>query len=172
MAEQAETHRTGLSLPERRRHRDRRLHDPLPVPPHARVRYVDRLSKADLFSHYHELLGHDLVEPDIIADGETLTGIPDASQDFVIANHFIEHTEDPIRTLKTFLRILRKDGIIYMAVPEKNFSFDKDRKITTFGHLVVDHEEGTQASRAEHFIDVVPSARNAPKNGYSSGQRN
>lgn len=35
--------------------------------------------------------------------------------DFVIANHFLEHSEDPILTIKNMLRIVRPDGIIYLS---------------------------------------------------------
>ena len=34
-----------------------------------------------------------------IDDGERLGKIADASQDFVIANHFLEHCQDPILAL-------------------------------------------------------------------------
>src|SRR5690349_4069177 len=69
------------------------LHKPLPLPSGAAVRYVDRMSVRDLRSHYPELAGWKLVEPHIIDNGETLATVPDNSVDFVIANHFIEHTE-------------------------------------------------------------------------------
>ena len=68
-------------------------------PDGAHARYVDRYSREDLRREYPELRTHDLVEVDVVDDGETLATVADASADFVIANHFIEHTEDPIRTL-------------------------------------------------------------------------
>ena len=107
------------------------LHHPLPVPRSVQVRYVDRLSVADLRSHYPELASLPLVPLDLIDDGETLTMVPDGSQDFVIANHFLEHCEDPIKTLGTFFRVLRPGGILYLAVPEKHHTFDRDRPVTT-----------------------------------------
>ena len=131
------------------------LHEPLSLPAGVEVKYVDRLSRGDLYKHYPELGSYDLIEPDIISDGETLSEFDDHSVDFIIANHFIEHTQDPISTLQAFLRVLRTKGVIFMAVPDKRWSFDKDREVTTFSHLVRDHEEGPQISRNEHYVEWV-----------------
>ena len=57
------------------------LHDPLPLPRSARVRYVDRLSVSELRAHYPELEQEPLVRVDIIHDGQRLTKIADASID-------------------------------------------------------------------------------------------
>ena len=111
------------------------LHQPLPVPDRAHVAYVDRLPLNELRRHYPELDGYDLVEPDILDDGESLGSLADGSQDFVIANHFIEHTQDPLGTIANHLRVLRPGGILYMAVPDKRFTFDRDRPPTTIDHL-------------------------------------
>jgi predicted SAM-dependent methyltransferase len=139
------------------------LHEPLTVPTHVHVKYVDRMSRADLYKHYPELGSYNLIEPDIICNGEALGEIGDASIDFVIANHFIEHAEDPIATLETFLRVLRPDGIIFMAVPDKHWSFDKDREITDFSHLQRDHEAGPQTSRHQHFVEWARLVEKCPE---------
>jgi SAM-dependent methyltransferase len=127
------------------------LHSPLPVPPTAHVTYVDRMTVADLRQQYPELKDHALTEPDIITNGEQLTGIADDSQDFVIASHFLEHCQDPIGALASMLRVTRANGIIYLAVPDKRYTFDRSRPLTPFAHLVRDHTEGPAASREAHF---------------------
>ncbi len=129
------------------------LHSPLPVPEGVVVRYVDRFPAAKLREHYPELHNLPLVDPDIVDDGQILSTVADATQDFVIANHFIEHCEDPIRTVGNFLRVLRPGGVLYLAIPDKTQTFDKDRPITPFEHLMVDYEQGPAASRREHFMD-------------------
>jgi predicted SAM-dependent methyltransferase len=129
------------------------LHMPLPVGPDATVSYVDRLSMKDLRQHYPELRRLPLVEPDIIADGQTLTGIENATQDFVIANHFLEHAEDPIGTIRHFARVLRPGGILFIALPDKRFTFDQKRPETSNDHLQLDHERGPQASRQQHYVE-------------------
>jgi predicted SAM-dependent methyltransferase len=127
------------------------LHLPLAVPPTTKVRYVDRMSAPDLRTHYPELNAVNLVEVDIIDNGEELNTIAAASQDFVIANHFLEHCQDPIATVQNLLRVLKVGGILYLAVPDKRYTFDRDREVTTIAHLLRDHAEGPAWSKRHHF---------------------
>ena len=127
------------------------LHNPLPVSQHARVRYVDRMTTPDLRRQYPELDGKPLVEVDVVDDGERLANVPDASLDFVIANHFLEHCQDPIAALGTMFRVVRPGGIVYLAIPDKRFTFDVDREVTSTEHLLEDHRKGPEGSRQEHF---------------------
>jgi predicted SAM-dependent methyltransferase len=131
------------------------LHAPLWVPPGASVRYVDRLSVPDLRRHYPELNPLPLVKVDIVDNGETLASIAPGSQDFLIANHFLEHTQDPIGTLKRHLTVLRPGGILYLAVPDKRWTFDVKRPETTLGHLIDDHERGPEISYDSHVREYA-----------------
>jgi predicted SAM-dependent methyltransferase len=131
------------------------LHNPLKVPRAVNVRYVDRMTVAELRKQYPELASKELVEADIIDDGEKLSTIEDGTQNFVIANHFLEHCEDPIHALSNLVRVLRKDGILYMCVPDKRYTFDIDRPVTPFDHIVKDHAEGPGWSRNLHLDEWV-----------------
>lgn len=127
------------------------LHMPLGVPRSAKVKYVDRLSVADLRKQYPELADKELVKVDILADGEKLESVQDSSQDFVIANHFIEHCQNPIGALINMFRVLKSGGVLYLAIPDKRDSFDRDRPVTTLEHLFRDYEEGPAWSKRQHF---------------------
>ena len=127
------------------------LHSPLGVPPGVGVRYVDRMPVTLLRRHYPELAGLPLVEIDVMDDGERLATVPDESQDFVVANHLLEHTGDPIGTLANWLRVLKPGGVIYLAVPDKRFTFDIEREPTAVEHMVEDFERGAENSRRQHF---------------------
>ncbi len=127
------------------------LHYPLWTGPRANVRYVDRFDVAGLRFQYPELNDVDLVQIDIVDDGETLASIEDGTLDFIIANHMLEHTENPLGTLRNHLRKVRDGGILYYAVPDKRHSFDVDRPLTTFEHLVRDDREGPAGSRRAHL---------------------
>ena len=145
------------------------LHSPLPLPPDATVRYVDRMDCTGLRNHYPELAAETLVEVDIVDDGETLSSQQDSSVDFVIANHFIEHTQDPLGTLANHLRVLRPGGVLYLAVPHRRRTFDADRRPVSLEHIVRDHREGPDWSRALHqeewarLVDKVPAAEVAAR---------
>lgn len=127
------------------------LHQPLAVPAHAHVRYVDRMTSAQLRSEYPELADWDLTEVDVVDDGEKLATIAPESQDFIVANHFLEHTENPIGTIETHLGKLKPGGVLFYAVPDKRFTFDFRRETTPIEHMVADAEEGPERSRPEHY---------------------
>jgi SAM-dependent methyltransferase len=127
------------------------LQAPLQVPPGTSVKYVDVLPAEQLRLAFPELEG--IVDIDVIDNGERLEKFADGSQQFVIANHVLEHCEDPIGAMKNFFRVLRKGGILYMAIPDKRYTFDRDRRLTPLGHLVTDHEAGPDASLREHYRD-------------------
>lgn len=131
------------------------LDNPMPVSAGVKVRYVDRMIKEDLLRQYPELAGKKLVSIDIVADGEILEGIGNASQDFIIANHFLEHCEDTVGTLKNFLRVLKSGGILFLSLPDKRFTFDRERVETSYNHLLQDHREGPKGSRHDHFLEWV-----------------
>jgi SAM-dependent methyltransferase len=127
------------------------LHMPLRVPRSAKVKYVDRFSADDLRKHYPELNDKEIVNVDIVTDGERLDAIEDSTQDFVIANHFIEHCQNPIGAVVNMLRVLKLGGVLYLAIPDKRCSFDADRPSTSLDHLMRDYEEGPDWSRRQHF---------------------
>lgn len=129
------------------------LHNPLRVPASVRVRYVDAWTGDELRAQYPELAAERIVEADIVDDGTRLESVADGSQDFVIASHFLEHTEDPIGALATMLRVTRPGGIVYLAVPDKRHTFDRARPLTTLEHLRRDHEDGGEGSRAAHYAE-------------------
>lgn len=127
------------------------LHSPLKIPVEAKVQYLDRMSAAKLKQTYPELAECELVEVDIIDDGETVSSILDNSLDFIIANHMIEHCQNPIFSIENWLRVLKPGGTLYIAVPDKRYTFDYDRPVTSLEHLVRDYTEGTKWSRDSHF---------------------
>jgi predicted SAM-dependent methyltransferase len=139
------------------------LNLPLWMPRGASVRYVDRKPLEGLRAEYPEWAAWDIVAPDIVADGETLAGIPDGSADFVVANHFLEHTEDPIGTLAAHLRVLRPGGVGFYAVPDKRFTFDVRRPVTSVAHVAADHREGPERSRSQHFLEWTRLVSEVPE---------
>jgi predicted SAM-dependent methyltransferase len=127
------------------------LHQPLSVPASARVKYVDRMAVAELRRQYEPIAHEPFVETDIIDDGEQLTTIGDSTQDFVIANHFLEHCQNPIQTFQNLFRVLKPSGVLYLAVPDKRFTFDVARPCTTIEHIMRDFSEGPEWSKHQHF---------------------
>lgn len=138
------------------------LGNPLSVPRNARVRYVDRFDRDGLIEQYPDSSPELLVPVDIVDDGQTLSTQAAGSADFIIANHLIEHTENPLATLENFARVLRPGGILYMAVPDRHRTFDVDRPPTTIEHIARDYDEGPSWSRQSHLEEWATLVERAP----------
>jgi predicted SAM-dependent methyltransferase len=137
------------------------LHFPLRLPPGVKVRYVDKRTKKENEDTFPELAGKNIVETDWIGDGQWLEGMADESQDFVIANHMLEHCVNPLKTLEHFLRVLRTGGRLFIALPDKRFTFDVKRPITPFDHVLRDYRINREVEDREmyeeyrNFVDVA-----------------
>lgn len=125
------------------------------IVPHLKVRYIDRLSREEAFTHYPELIGQNLVTVDIIDDAEDLRSIHAGTQDFVIANHVIEHMANPIKALRNWGRVLKTGGRLFLAVPDRNFTFDHERPLTPIEHLFLDYEAPDDARDFQHFAEFA-----------------
>jgi SAM-dependent methyltransferase len=134
------------------------LHLPLQAPGSATVVHVDYRTTRQLRSMYPELALLRTVDVDIVSDGEVLSCISAGSVDFVVANHVIEHCENPIGTLENWLRVLRPGGVIFMAVPDQRKTFDRARPLTTVEHLLRDYREGPEWSRRDHLREYATLA--------------
>jgi SAM-dependent methyltransferase len=130
---------------------------PLRVPPRVVVRYVDRLSRDDLLRLEGPALtdaGSDpslIPEIHVVDEADRLATFADDSVDFVVANHVVEHLEDPLGALEQMLRITRPGGVLLLTLPDARHMFDAGRARTTVEHVLRDHEEGPQVSRREHY---------------------
>jgi hypothetical protein len=54
----------------------------------------------------------------------------------------------PTVALGNMIRVLRPGGVLYLAVPDKRYTFDADRPVTPTDHLLRDHREGRKALAA------------------------
>jgi SAM-dependent methyltransferase len=70
--------------------------------------------------------------------------VPDASQDYVLSSHVVEHLPNVIGAFLEWKRILRPGGKVFMIVPKRS-ECDRGRPFTTLEHLVDDHEHGYDA---------------------------
>jgi SAM-dependent methyltransferase len=126
------------------------MHFPLAVPDGVKVKYVDRLSKQQAIERYPDLDRSRMVDPEIIEDGFTLASVPLQSEDFIIANHVLEHSANPLQALEHWSGVLRPGGVLYVTVPVAETCFDRGRSQTTLDHILGDYNLCRQ-SRFEEF---------------------
>ncbi len=136
------------------------LHCPVLLPENCQVTYVDRYPHTLKRETYRELNDYLLIIPTILASSETLGPIKQASLDFIIANHMLEHSENPIQVLLNMSSKLKSDGLVYLAIPDKRASFDKKRSITPPNHILSDFVDGPHASRESHMREYGKKVMN------------
>jgi predicted SAM-dependent methyltransferase len=146
------------------------LHRPLHIYNDAQVRYVDRLTAEEIRRTYPKVAVRPQVSVDIVDSGETLGTLGDATCDFVVANHVLEHTRNPIGSVANMLRVLRPNGILYLAIPDKRFTFDIARPTTSYEHLRRDYEEGPDWSDGQHYEEWVQYVGKIPAGAQQQRQ--
>ena len=88
---------------------------------------------------------------DIIANGDNIP-LPDGSHDFVVSSHVLEHFPNPIKALLEWDRLIRPGGIIFMIVPHKERTFDKQKPRTPLQHLIEDFMSDNTAFHGEPSV--------------------
>ncbi|WP_052768097.1 methyltransferase domain-containing protein [Brachyspira hyodysenteriae] len=90
-------------------------------------------------SEEYKWMGY-LKDVNFICNGNQLP-FKDNSVDFVFSSHVIEHFYDPISALLEWNRVVKNGGYIFLIIPHKERTFDKDRKRTTLEELINRHKE-------------------------------
>ena len=86
----------------------------------------------------HQLLNNGkIMQVDVVGDG-CLLPFKNKSFDFVINSHVLEHAWDPIAVIVEWIRVSRK--YVFMIIPHKERTFDKDRDITRPAELIQRHK--------------------------------
>ena len=90
-----------------------------------------------------------------ITDATDLGAIPDASYDFILSSHSLEHIANPFKALKEWLRVLKKGGLILIIVPDPNYTFDNKRPVTGFEHMMCDFNNNTGEDDLTHVEEIL-----------------
>jgi SAM-dependent methyltransferase len=102
----------------------------------------------DAVAHYAGSAGR----VDFLADARALP-LPDGTLDYLCSSHVLEHLPDPIAALHEWHRVLRPGGLLYLVVPDKRYTFDEPRPVTSVEHILRDFHEGTTAADAATHVD-------------------
>ncbi len=116
------------------------LDNPTPMPNGVVIEYVDYAATEHLQNHPHEdtVKKQSIVNVDHIWPGSgSLKDICGRNDyDFVIASHVIEHVPNVLGWLNGIYEVLRPGGIFNLAIPDKRFTFDVGRRVSTLGEMV------------------------------------
>jgi SAM-dependent methyltransferase len=117
-----------------------------PVAPRAEgwnVCVVDHLPRAELIEKYR---GHANVDVSRIEEVDVVwsdTALHEAvpvslhgTFNACIASHVLEHVPDPLGLFRSLEKLLYRDGIVSLAIPDKRFCFDFFKPLSTAGGLL------------------------------------
>jgi SAM-dependent methyltransferase len=85
--------------------------------------------------------------------------------DALIASHLIEHTPDLIAFLSAASTLLKPDGVVVLAIPDKRYCFDYFQPLTTTGQVLEAHAEGRSRHTRRLAFDHVAYAVKAGEVG-------
>ncbi|OGF49460.1 MAG: hypothetical protein A2231_12270 [Candidatus Firestonebacteria bacterium RIFOXYA2_FULL_40_8] len=142
------------------------LHNPLKLKTgQANVSYVD-LGDKKILEKQNPEIKEGIIAPAVTASAEDLGVFKDNSRDFVILRHVLEHLPDPVQAVKEIWRVLKPGGIFYLSVPDKRFTFDKERPVTTLEHLLEDHKNKatikTDTAHYKEWLEKVELKKEKP----------
>lgn len=90
-----------------------------------------------------------------ISEGSDLSYIKDEEYDFLLSSHNLEHMANPIKALNEWKRILKPGGVMLLALPDKRFTFDRKRPITTYEHILNDYRNNTTEDDQTHIEEIL-----------------
>ena len=73
----------------------------------------------------------------------------------MLASHCLEHIANPIKAIFEWRRVLKPRGSIVLILPEKSFTFDHRRQITSFDHLLEDFNTKVDESDLTHLDEIL-----------------
>lgn len=142
---------------------------PANVPDACDVFYVDALTPEGARKLFQELGDVPYVEPDYLCDvdKDDLSSLGPKQWDFAVLNHVIEHVANPLQVIKNVERLIKPGGFLVIAAPDKQYTYDRKRGLTSFEHLLEEYYEGVDHVTLAHYLDhlehVNPKALELPE---------
>ena len=143
------------------------LHSPIVTKDMADVCYVDVFSQDQLRANYANdpaVSLADIPEIDFVLSGpEGVRRLPEvvgtaAPFAWMIASHVVEHVPDLIAWLAEIAEILDDGGRLLLAVPDRRFTFDILRPVTTVGQMLQAHDLGETKPSVRAVFDLTRNA--------------
>jgi SAM-dependent methyltransferase len=90
-----------------------------------------------------------------ICEASNLALIPSEKYDFLIASHCLEHCANTLKTMKEWLRVVKKGGCVLLILPDKRYTFDHNRSVTAFEHFKDDLKNDINEKDLTHLTEIL-----------------
>jgi len=127
----------------------------LPIYPH--IKYLDNCN----FSHktVWENDKNSTFDPryhkEYILEATDLKDIKSDSYDFLLSSHMIEHTANPIKALKEWIRVVKPNGHLIVLITHKNGKFEHRRPIKSLEKMIKEYERDVDENDFKHLDEIL-----------------
>jgi SAM-dependent methyltransferase len=131
------------------------LAHPLIQKDEGKIMYSDYMDRASLIKKYSRTKNPNKIqEIDYVINPEQLLAesIPDKF-DYLIACHVIEHVPNIIDWLLQLHDLLLPGGLLYLAIPDKRYTFDILRPLTSLSHILNDYFRNIKKAEVDHIFE-------------------
>jgi SAM-dependent methyltransferase len=90
-----------------------------------------------------------------ISEATNLSQIPNSKYEFVISSNCLEHVANPIKAIEEWIRVIKKDGILLLVLPNKEYCFDHNRPVSAFSHLLKDYQDNITEKDLTHLDEIL-----------------
>ncbi|MBN2714552.1 MAG: methyltransferase domain-containing protein [Deltaproteobacteria bacterium] len=121
------------------------------------IKYLDYFRADELRQKKNapQRVSDEVVELDYVIGGTGIGEAVDDTFDYVVASHVIEHVPNIIGWLKDLAKILTLDGYIFLAVPDKRYTFDFARPLSTPGQIIENFRTNKQQPSYADVFDAL-----------------
>jgi SAM-dependent methyltransferase len=99
---------------------------------------------------------YNIVDVDYLWGENSLNKLVDEKRfDYIITSHVIEHVPDMIGWLKELADVLKDNGVLSLAIPDKRFTFDYYRELSTPGMFIESYLRNLRRPSPQAIFDYV-----------------
>ncbi len=126
-------------------------------PADAEMKYVDYYSQEELQSQIDPKGpgGNDVVHVDYVVRSGNYSDVITQKFDIIIANHVMEHCCNPISWLNDLASMLKEDGLIFLALPDKKYSFDRFRPDTDLARILFSFFQNEKVAGGDRALEAM-----------------
>jgi SAM-dependent methyltransferase len=90
-----------------------------------------------------------------IAEATNLKDLPSNHYDFVLSSHMLEHSANPIKALREWMRVIKPNGLLLVVLPDKERTFDHRRPTTSISHMIEDYDVERGEDDLTHLHEIL-----------------
>jgi hypothetical protein len=130
---------------------------PMVDPSEALVKFADYSTTQELKARAAAHPQHSsdfVVKVDYVLRNIGWTAVPE-NFDWICASHVVEHVPNLVGWLQTLATKLNDNGVLFLVIPDRRYTFDIHRPETSLGKILSDHYFDRRTARVEDIFDAM-----------------